>query len=76
MATASRPRRRRQTQTGRGFKGRHPRDIVDLVADICMYHGETPAFTMRHLDAACHSYFVSMQDNAPTERARFGGLAA
>lgn len=64
------------TQTGRGFKGCHPRDIIDLVADICMYHGEEPAFTMNHLDAACHSYFVSMQDNAPTERARFGGLAA
>lgn len=63
-------------QTGRGFKGCHPRDIVDLVADICSYHGETPAFTMRHLDAACHSYFVSMQDNATAERARFGGLAA
>ncbi len=44
--------------TGRGFKGCHPRDIVDLVADICAYNGEDPAFTRQHLDAACLSYFV------------------
>ncbi|MBI2723518.1 MAG: ATP-binding protein [Chloroflexi bacterium] len=60
---------------GRGFKGCHPRDIVDLVADICMYHGEQPAFTRRYLDAACNSYFVSMQDNASNIKT-FGGLAA
>ncbi len=47
---------------GRAFKGCHPRDIIDLVVDICAYHGEQPAFTLRHLDAACQSYFVSMQD--------------
>jgi predicted ATPase with chaperone activity len=62
-------------RTGRGFKGCHPRDIVDLLVDICVYYGETPAFTRRHLDAACHSYFVSMQEEGPA-RARFGGLAA
>lgn len=47
------------TRTGRGFKGSHPRDITDLMMDICAYHGESPAFTRRHLDAACESYFVS-----------------
>jgi hypothetical protein len=46
---------------GRGFKGSHPRDIVDLIMDICVYHGESPAFSRRHLDAACQSYFVSLQ---------------
>lgn len=60
----------------RGFKGCHPRDIADLVADICQYHGEAPAFTRRHLDAACHSYFVSMQEDASANVRQFGGLAA
>jgi predicted ATPase with chaperone activity len=52
-------------RAGRGFKGCHPRDIVDLMVDICAYHGERPAFTLSHLDAACQSYFVTMQDEAP-----------
>ena len=61
---------------GRGFKGCHPRDIVDLIADICVYHAETPAFTRRYLDAACHSYFVSLEDPAAKEHVRqFGGLS-
>jgi SpoVK/Ycf46/Vps4 family AAA+-type ATPase len=61
----------------RGFKGCHPRDIVDLVTDICAYHGERPAFTMRHLDAACHSYFVALQDpGGEVPQQQFGGLAA
>jgi SpoVK/Ycf46/Vps4 family AAA+-type ATPase len=60
-------------RTDRGFKGCHPRDIVDLVADICQYHGEPPAFTRRYLDAACHSYFVSMQEDEAKNR---GGRAA
>jgi predicted ATPase with chaperone activity len=63
-------------RTGRGFKGCHPRDIMELVVDICLYHGESPAFTRQHLDAACNSYFVDMQDDAAKSRATFGGLAA
>lgn len=59
-------------RTGRGFKGCHPRDIVDLVADIAGYHGEKPAFTRAHLDAACHSYFVSL--TAPENATKFAGL--
>lgn len=62
-------------RTGRGFKGCHPRDIVDLLVDIYVYHGEAPAFTRHHLDAACASYFVSMQEDAPA-RSQFSGLAA
>jgi predicted ATPase with chaperone activity len=60
----------------RTFKGCHPRDIVDLVVDICAYHGEQAAFTMRHLDAACQSYFVSMLDEEPANIIRFGSAAA
>ncbi len=63
-------------RTGRGFKGCHPRDIMELVVDICMYHGETPAFTQKHLDAACESYFVDLQEQTAAARPRFGGMAA
>lgn len=62
-------------QLGREYKGCHPRDIVDLVADICAYYGEQPAFTRRHLDAACHSYFVSLQHGASSVR-RLDDIAA
>jgi SpoVK/Ycf46/Vps4 family AAA+-type ATPase len=63
---------------GRGFKGCHPRDIVDLMVDICVYHGEQPAFTRRYMDQAAHSYFVSLQDAAreAKQAQQFGGLAA
>ncbi len=64
------------TRTGRGFKGCHPRDILDLVIDICQYHGDTPGFTRQHLDAACQSYFVALDGNVPSTVGRFGGLAA
>ena len=62
------------TRTGRGFKGSHPRDIVDLMLDICVYNGESPAFSRKHLDAACQSYFVSLDGLAPVEQ--FGGAQA
>ncbi|HEX5480081.1 MAG TPA: hypothetical protein VFY79_10220, partial [Dehalococcoidia bacterium] len=62
------------TRAGRGFKGSHPRDIVDLVMDICAYHGETPVFSRKYLDAACNSYFVSL-DGAPLPE-RFDGAQA
>ena len=63
---------------GRGFKGCHPRDIVDLMVDICVYHGEQPAFTRRYMDQAAHSYFVSLQDAAreAKQQQQFGGLGA
>jgi predicted ATPase with chaperone activity len=62
-------------RVGRGFKGCHPRDIVDLVVDICAYYGEPPAFGRKHLDAACHSYFVSQLDEQQAQLYRFSGLA-
>lgn len=63
-------------RTGRGFKGCHPRDIVDLLVDICAYYGETPGFSRAYLDAACHSYFVSMGDPAGQPKDdQFGGLS-
>jgi hypothetical protein len=63
---------------GREFKGCHPRDIVELMVDICVYHGETPAFTRRYVDQAAHSYFVTLQDAAREARETqgFGGRAA
>ena len=63
---------------GRGFKGCHPRDIVELMSDICAYHGETPVFTRRYLDQAAYSYFVSLQDatREAKHKQQFGGLAA
>ena len=63
---------------GRGFKGCHPRDIVDLMVDICVYHGEQPAFTRRYMDQAAHSYFVSLQDAAreAKQQQQVGGHAA
>lgn len=65
------------TRTGRGFKGCHPRDILELVIDIAMYHGDTPGFTRQHLDAACHSYFVALDGSkAAQQTQRLGGLAA
>jgi predicted ATPase with chaperone activity len=63
-------------ETGKGYKGCHPRDIVDLVADICSFYGETPAFTMKYLDQAAHSYFVALQQVTSTQLGQFGGLAA
>jgi predicted ATPase with chaperone activity len=63
------------TRTGRGFKGCHPRDIAELVADICMYHGDQPAFTRKFLDAACHSYFVEQDSEEVARHVKaFGGL--
>jgi predicted ATPase with chaperone activity len=62
---------------GRGFKGCHPRDIVELMVDICVYHGEAPAFTRRYVDQAAHSYFVTLQDAArETHGAQGFGRAA
>jgi predicted ATPase with chaperone activity len=63
-------------RTGKGFKGCHPRDIVDLVADICSFYGEQPAFSMKYLDQAAHSYFVALQEVTSKQLGQFGGLAA
>jgi predicted ATPase with chaperone activity len=54
-------------RAGRAFKGCHPRDIVELLIDISAYRDEPAAFSMRHLDAACRSYFVSQGGSQPAE---------
>lgn len=63
-------------RAGRGFKGSHPRDIVDIMSDICVFHSEQAAFTRKYLDQACHSYFVALQDPNAKKIAPFAGLQA
>lgn len=60
------------TRLDRGFKGCHPRDIVEIITDICMFHGDRPVFDRRYLDQAAHSYFVALQESK--SRQLFGGL--
>jgi predicted ATPase with chaperone activity len=62
------------TRLDRGFKGCHPRDIVEIVSDICVFHGERPVFDRRYLDQAAHSYFVSLQDPKSKQLGNFAGL--
>jgi len=45
-------------QTGRPFRGVHPRDIFDLIDDMAKYRGEEPVFNPEWVDRACRSYFV------------------
>jgi len=45
-------------QAGRPYKGCHPRDLVDLVEDLCRFYQQEPAFSQEWLDLACASYFV------------------
>jgi hypothetical protein len=46
--------------TGRPFRGCHPRDLVQLVRDVCRYHKVESVLTPEWLDAACPSYFVKL----------------
>jgi predicted ATPase with chaperone activity len=45
-------------QTGRPFRGVHPRDIFALIDDIARYHSEKPVFNPEWVDRACRSYFI------------------
>ncbi len=47
-------------RAGRGFRGCHPRDIVELIDDIASFTGRVPALTRDLVDMACHSYFVDI----------------
>lgn len=47
-------------KAGRGFRGCHPRDIVDLIEDIASFTGRETALTRDLVDMACHSYFVDL----------------
>lgn len=62
------------TRLDRGFKGCHPRDIVEIISDICVFHGDRPVFDRRYLDQAAHSYFVALQDPKSRQLGQFGGL--
>ncbi|HEU0073618.1 MAG TPA: ATP-binding protein [Dehalococcoidia bacterium] len=44
--------------TGRPFRGVHPRDIFNLIEDMCRYTRQKPAFTRQWVDRACASYFL------------------
>jgi hypothetical protein len=55
-------------------EGCHPRDIVEIMSDICVFHGERPVFDRKYLDQAAHSYFVSLQDPKSRQLGTFGGL--
>ena len=48
--------------TARHFRGVHPRDIMDLVADISSFEGRSPEFTPEWIDLACASYFIEERD--------------
>ena len=45
-------------ETGRPFRGVHPRDLLDLIEDFARFRGEAPQYDKGWLDRACHSYFV------------------
>lgn len=49
---------------GRALKGCHPRDLVELVEDLCHFYGQEPAFSQEWIDLACASYFVEMEQAA------------
>ncbi|MBI4570766.1 MAG: hypothetical protein HY723_02365 [Chloroflexi bacterium] len=42
----------------RELKSCHPRDLVELVLDICTFYGEEPVLTPDRLDLAAANYFV------------------
>jgi hypothetical protein len=46
------------TQTGRPFRGVHPRDLFDLIDDMAKYLNQTAVFNREWVDRACRSYFV------------------
>ena len=62
------------TRLDRGFKGCHPRDLAEIISDICQFHGEPAVFDRAHLDQAAHSYFVSLQDPQSKQLGQFGGI--
>jgi predicted ATPase with chaperone activity len=45
-------------QTGRPFRGVHPRDLFDLIDDMAKYSRVNPVFNREWVDRACRSYFI------------------
>jgi hypothetical protein len=50
--------------SGRSLKGCHPRDLVELVEDLCHFYGQEAGFSREWIDLACASYFVEMEQAA------------
>ncbi len=42
----------------RPFRGVHPRDIFELIADMAKFRRQAPVFNREWVDRACRSYFV------------------
>lgn len=53
-------------QTGRSFRGCHPRDILQLIVDLCKFAQLEPALSRRVLEQAAESYFVHMEGEGAT----------
>jgi len=54
--------RREYYGTGRAMaRGCHPRDILDHVRDIALFHGSRPELSPELIRRACESYFVPME---------------
>jgi hypothetical protein len=47
-------------RAGRGFRGCHPRDIVELIESIANYRDESPLLSHELIDLACSFYFVDL----------------
>lgn len=52
--------------TGRAFRGCHPRDILQLIVDLCKFAQLEPALSRKVLEQAAESYFVHMEGDQAT----------
>ncbi|MCL2329862.1 MAG: hypothetical protein FWC56_01000, partial [Phycisphaerae bacterium] len=48
------------TQTGRQFRGCHPRDLLTLTKNNCKYRGVQPKMEFELMDVAASAYFTIM----------------
>jgi hypothetical protein len=53
--------RRYYAPARRPFRACHPRDLLDQVAALCRYRGQSPTITRELLDRACEAYFVEQE---------------
>ena len=49
---------------GRHLRGVHPRDIIDLLLDICSFQGRPAECSRELLDLACASYFIDDRNDS------------
>ncbi|MEW5871672.1 MAG: ATP-binding protein [Chloroflexota bacterium] len=45
-------------EPGRNLQAVHPRDLLNILLELCDYEGSTPRMTPELIDEACMSYFV------------------